>query len=189
MGGLFGGRTDTISVKTDTVWIAIQGDTVYVPQLQTITRHNTVYKPYYRTDTLETFEVLPADTAAIIARFYQTAFYSDTISSKDTTLRKYGYVIVNDSVHQNRITNRRLITNLKIPEVTNTVTLVKNKPVLYMGATVMGTPTAPLYAVGGDLSLKSVNGKIYTVGAMSTKTGAMYYVAGIKVPVRIRKSK
>ena len=190
LGGLFGGaKTDTISVKSDTVWMVAQGDTVYVPKITTVTNTHTIYKPFYRTDTLEISEVLPTDTAAILARFYDKAFYSDTVSNGDTVLRKYGYVVVNDSVHQNRITNRRLITNLKIPEVTNTVTLQRNKFVLYAGATVMGTPTSPLYAVGGDLSIKSVNGKMYSVGAVSTKTGEIYYLAGMKVPIRLRKQK
>lgn len=189
MGGLFGSSTDTISVKTDTVWMIAQGDTVYVPEVRTITNTNTIYKPLYKTDTLETIEVLPADTAAIISRFYQKAFYSDTVSNTDSVLRRYGYVLVNDSVHQNRITYRRVITNLKIPEVTNTVTLQKNKIVIYVGASVMGTPTAPLYAVGGDLSMKSRNGKIYSVGAMSTKTGEMYYKAELKAPIRLRRNK
>ena len=178
-----------MKVKTDTVWVAIQGDTVYVPEVQTVTHTNTFYKPIYRTDTLEISEVLPADTAAILSRFYQTAYYSDTISKRDTGLSKYGYIVVADSVSQNRITSRRLISNLKIPEVTNTITIQKNKIVLYAGVSAMGTLATPLYALGGDLSLKSRNGKIYTVGALTTKEGDMYYVAGFKVPIRLRKQK
>jgi len=189
LGGLFGSKTDTLKVKTDTVWVAIQGDTVYVPEVQTVTHTNTFYKPIYRTDTLEISEVLPADTAAILSRFYQTAYYSDTISKRDTGLSKYGYIVVADSVSQNRITSRRLISNLKIPEVTNTITIQKNKIVLYAGVSAMGTLATPLYALGGDLSLKSRNGKIYTVGALTTKEGDMYYVAGFKVPIRLRKQK
>ncbi len=190
-GGFLGSKTDTLSVRSDTVWAITESDTVYVPKPFTITntRTNTVYKPFYRTDTLEISEVLPTDTAAILARFYQKAFYQDTVSKKDTTLRKYGFVIVADSIHQNRITSRRVITSLKIPEVTNTITLVKSKPVVYMGATVMGTPASPVYAIGGDLSLKSVNGKMYSIGAMSTKQGAMYYTGSLRVPIRLRKNR
>lgn len=188
LGGIFGGgKTDTLRIVRDTVWVAVQGDTVYIPTPYSVT--NTIYKPLYKTDTLEITEVLPTDTAAIIARYYQKAFYSDTISKSDTALRKYGYIVVNDSVHQNRITSRRVITDLKIPEVTNTVTLVKNRFVVYAGVDAMGTITSPLYAVGGSLSIKAVNGKMYSVSALSTKNGQIYYLASYKAPIRLKRNK
>lgn len=180
--GLFGSKkTDTISIKSDTVWMIAQGDTVYVPKVQTIT--NTFYKPVYRTDTLESFEVLPADTATIIARFWQKAYYSDTQT------HQYGNIIIQDTVYKNRIASRRLITNFKIPEVTNTITVKQNKNVVYVGLNAVGSAEAPLYAVGGDISLKSRNDKIYSVGAFTTKEGKVFYQAGFKVPVRLVKRK
>lgn len=182
--GFFAPKTEVI--KSDTVWIVAKSDTVYQPVPFTITntRTNTVYKPFYRTDTLEISEVLPADTPAIIARFYQKAFYSDTVSRNDTTLRKYGTVVVNDTVYQNRITSRRVLTNLKIPEVTNTV--VRNRRVVYFDVNVVGTPSEPLYAVGGGFSMKNLNDRIYSVGAFSNKEGQVYYIAGFKIPIRLR---
>lgn len=179
-GGIFGSKTDTISVKTDTVWVIERGDTMYVPVPQKVT--NTIYTPLYRTDTLEITEVLPADTAAILNRFYQKVYYSDTQSITD-----YGRVIINDTVYRNRITSRRLQTDFRIPNTNTTVTIEKKRNVVYMGASLVGTPLAPLYAVGGDLSLKTKDDRLYSVGAFTTKNGAIYYQAGFKAPIRLRK--
>lgn len=182
LGGLFGGKkTDTISVKTDTVWVIERADTAYIPVPQKIT--NTIYTPLYKTDTLEITEVLPADTAAILSRFYQKVFYSDT------QLNKYGKIIIDDTVYQNRISSRRLQTHFTIPEVTNTVTLERKKNVVYLGVNAVGTPTKPLYAIGGDLSLKNITDKIYSIGAFTNISGDIYYQAGFKVPIRLTKKR
>lgn len=179
-GGIFGSKTDTLSVKVDTVWVIERGDTMYIPVPQKIT--NTIYKPLYKTDTLEITEVLPTDTAAILARFYQKVFYSDTQSIAD-----YGKLIISDTVYRNRIVSRRLQTDFRIPNTNTTVTVEKKRNVVYMGANLVGTPINPIYAVGGDLSLKTKDDKIYSVGAFSTKSGAIYYQAGFRAPIRLRK--
>jgi hypothetical protein len=183
-GGLFGGgKTDTISIKSDTVWMITQGDTMYVPQPYSVTNTRTIQRTIYKTDTLEISEVLPTDTAAIIERFYQKVFYTDTQTVK------YGKVIIDDTVYRNRISSRRVLTDLKIPEVTNTVTLVKKKNIVYLGAGALGSVESPLYAVGGDLSLKTKTDRMYSVGAYATKEGRVYYSANYKFPIRLRKKK
>lgn len=182
LGGLFGGgKTDTIRVKSDTVWMVAQGDTIYKPVPYTVT--NTIHKTFYKTDTLETFEVQPTDTAKILETFYQKVFYTDTQNVK------YGKIIIDDTVYKNRIASRRVITDLKIPEVTNTVTVVQKRNVVYAGASVLSTLEAPITAIGGDLSLKTKTDKMYSVGAFATKEGKMYYSFGYKVPIRLIKRK
>lgn len=181
-GGIFGGgKADTISVKHDTVWAITQGDTVYQPRPYSVTNTNTIYRTIYKTDTLESTEVLPADTAAIVNRFYQKVFYSDTQTNK------YGKIIIDDTVYRNRIASRRVITDLKVPEVTTTVTLNQKRNIVYIGASALGTIAAPLYAIGGDLSLKTKTDRMYTVGAYTTKDGQIYYLAGYKVPIRLKR--
>lgn len=178
----FGGkRQDTVSVKVDTIWAASKSDTVYIPQLLTVTHTKTIYQPVYRTDTLETFEVLPTDTAAILARYYQKAFYSDTQKVQ------YGQVIIQDTVTTNRIVSRRFQTSFNIPVVEKTVTLTQPKRIIaYIGVSGIGSFQNPLYAIGGDFSLKGRNDRIYSIGAMATKDGA-YYSAGFKLPIRLTK--
>jgi hypothetical protein len=181
-GGLFGGgKADTISIKHDTIWAITQGDTVYQPKPFSITNTNTIYRTIYKTDTLESTEVLPADTAAIVERFYQKVFYSDTQTNK------YGKIVIDDTVYKNRIASRRVITDFKVPEVTNTVTLKQKRNVVYVGASAIGTIKTPLYAVGGDLSLKTKTDRMYTVGAYTTISGQVYYSAGYKVPIRFKR--
>lgn len=182
-GGIFGSRIDTVSVTRDTAIFYTVTDTAYVPQLTKIT--NTIYKPYYITDTLETFEVRidPADTLAILARFNERAFYSDK------QLVAGGSITIEDSLYQNRITNRRLITDLPTTTITNTVTLKENRNVIYAGVNAVGNATEPVFAVGAHLSLKTRNDNIYSIGAFSTKSGQVYYQAGYQIPIRLRKRK
>jgi len=156
---------------------------MYVPQPYSVTNTHTIQRTIYKTDTLEITEVLPTDTAAIIERFYQKVFYSDTQTNK------YGKIVIDDTIYKNRIASRRVVTDIKIPEVTNTVTLVKKKNIVYIGAGALGSLESPLYAVGGDLSLKTKTDRMYTVGAYTTKDGKVYYAANYKVPIRFKKRK
>jgi len=178
------GRNDTniVGTKTDTMWILTQGDTTYIPVPHKVT--NTIYTPLYKTDTLEITEVLPTDTAAIINKFFQKAYYSDT-----QQINKYGRIVINDTVYRNRILSRGLVTDIKVPEVTNTVTIEQKKNKVFIGASVIGTPTTPIYAVGGDLSLQDKTDKMYSLGAFSNVQGNVWYQAGLKVPIRLRKRK
>lgn len=180
-GGLFGSKTDTIRVVRDTVITINTTDTQYIPQVTTLT--NTIYKPYYKTDTLETLEVRiePADTAAIVARFNERAFYSDK------QLVNGGSITIEDSLYQNRITNRRLITNIPTTTITNTITLKENRNVVYAGLGAIGNEKN--LSVGGDLSLKTRNDNMYSVGAFITKTGDLQYQFMYKVPIRLKKRK
>lgn len=181
LGGIFGSRIDTVKVTRDTLITFNVTDTAYIPQLTHTT--NTIYKPYYKTDTLETYEVRiePADTVAILARFNERAFYSDK------QLVAGGSITIEDSLYQNRITSRRLITNLPTTTITNTITLKENRNVVYAGVNAVGNPTTPIYAIGADLSLKTRNDNVYSVGAFSTKNGELFYQVGYRVPIRLKK--
>jgi len=125
LGGIFGSKTDTVNVTRDTAIFYTVTDTQYIPQVTKIT--NTIYKPVYRTDTLEITEVLPTDTLAILARYNEKAFYSDK------QLVNGGSITIEDSLYQNRITSRRLIANIPSTTITNTITLKENRNVVYAG--------------------------------------------------------
>lgn len=173
---------DTISVKIDTVFVEVKGDTVYVPELIGVS--NTIYQTRWKTDTLETFEVRidPADTAAILARCNQTAFYSDT-----RWVGAYGLVTINDTISQNRIVSRGFSHDLKIPEVTKTITVRDRRTVGYIGVSAMGNEGQPLHSLGLDFSLKLKSDYIIGVGAKFTKSGQMYYEAQFKTPIRLKR--
>jgi len=180
-GGLFGSKTDTVKVVRDTAIFYTVTDTAYIPQVTKIT--NTIYKPLYKTDTLETYEVRiePADTAAIVARFNERAFYSDK------QLVAGGSITIEDSLYQNRITSRRLTTNLPTTTITNTITLKENRNVVYIGAGAIGNQNN--LSVGADLSLKTRNDNMYSAGAFISTKGDLQYQFMYKVPIRLKKRK
>lgn len=172
----------TTSVRVDTVWAVIKGDTVYQPKPYTI----TVQIPgkeivVTKTDTLETFETIPTDTAKILERYYQKVFYSDTLHNQ------YGKIVVDDSVTTNRITSRKVTTDLKIPEVTKTITITQKRNVVYIGANVLSSLESPVVALGGDLTFKNKSDRQFSIGAFATKEGKMYYSFGYKAPIRLKK--
>lgn len=177
-----GGKSDTISVRVDTVFITIKGDTAYIPEIVGVS--NTVYQTRWRTDTITEYEIRidPVDTAAIVARCNQTVFYSDTIP-----IGTYGNLTVDDTISQNRIVGRGLKKGLKIPEVTKTITLREKRMVGYLGLSAMGSQETPIHAIGLDFTLKLKSDYQIGAGVKFTKERMMYYEAQFKTPIRLRK--
>lgn len=178
-----GTRTpDTISVVRDTTFVYEVTDTQYVPTPIYISK--PVYVPQYKTDTLEISEVLPADTAAILARYYQKVYYSDTQNTK------YGKVLIQDTVTQNRITSRRFLSELNIPVVKETITLSQPKrTVLYLGFSGMGNPEQPFYSVGADFTLQGKNRKMYGIGVQLTRDNQIFYSFQYKLPIVLKRNR
>lgn len=175
-------KRDTISIKTDTIYIQVKGDTTYVPEIIGVT--NTIHVPKYIHDTLTEFEVRidPADTIAILQRFYQKVFYSDT-----QRIKTYGSIIIQDSVTQNRIISRRLQSNLSIPEVTKTITVRDKRTIGYIGLGGLGNPEDPFFSITADLSLKLKNDKIFGIGIQYTKDNVLYYTGRFALPIRLKR--
>jgi hypothetical protein len=128
-------RTDTvyIHVKDSTNWYrpkvtVIQGGSIPYVRVDSFTAYEkgeTVYEKgetvYEKGETVyekgETRYVpVNVDTAAILADYYARVYYSDTANTK------YGNVIIQDTVTQNRIAARRVLTDFKFPEVTKAIT-------------------------------------------------------------------
>lgn len=174
-----GSRKPTETVRIDTVWRHAAIDTEYVPEIGGVT--NTIHVTKWKTDTLVEYEVLSTDTAAILQRFYQVVHYEDVQPIQ------YGTVTINDTISQNRITGRRLQVNQSIPEVTKIITKVERRTIGYIGASLIGTPTQPLYAIGADFSLKLKNDRIYSMGVQYGRDNILSYTGGFKLPIRLRK--
>lgn len=174
----------TVITKTDTItkYIVSVTDTQYIPEIVGVT--NTIYDTTIVHDTLTNFEVRidPADTAAILQRYFQVVNYSDTQKVD------YGSVIIQDAVTENRIKNRRLITSLTIPEKTITITKEVKRTIGYLGFSGMGSAADPFYSVGADLSLKFKSDKIFGVGVQYDKNGVLYYQGRFALPIRLKKA-
>lgn len=174
----------TKEVKTDTLIVRGKTDTTYIPVTSTVTNTNTYYIPKFihTSDTLETTEVLPADTAAILKRYFETVTY------KDVQNVKRGTVTIFDTVTQNRIIKRRLQTDISDTVITKTVTLIPpKKNVLYFGLSGFGNKNDLLFGAGTDLSLKDKTDKIYSIGTKYLKGGNWYLEGQIKFPIKLKK--
>lgn len=168
---------DTISVKTDTVWMPSKSDTFYTPAAV-----KTTYVPEYKTDTLEWTEYIPVDTANILKDYLATRYYRDSVSVQ------YGRVYINDTVSKNKIISRGVKTSFNIPVVKETVTLQRQrKTVAYIGFEGVGNHEAIVYGVGASFGLKLKNDKYFGIKALMNKDGNPLYGVEFKIPIRFNK--
>lgn len=159
-------------VKTDTVFVKDKSDTVYVPELVKLKPSNPL--PIWIVDTiyLESFQHI--DTAFILKDYFARAIYSDTQKVK------YGSIIINDTVTQNRIASRGLQTNFNIPIITKTVTLTEPKRTqIYFGLDGMSDFKHNVYA-GFSGALRSKKGGIWEAGAMYGNDNNLYFFGSRK---------
>lgn len=167
-------------VKTDTIWRTQKTDTFYQPVPYQV--KVSVPKPYKVHDTLETTEYIPVDSAAILKDYLSTAYY------KDTARVEYGYIVINDEVTKNRISSRKVITNINTPITTKTITLAKPKrTVLYFNVGLFGDKTTPLFGVESGFSLKLKNDKIWGAKAMLYDKGNLLYGLTLGIPIKLHK--
>lgn len=188
--GFFGcNHRDTISVKHDTVITQSKTDTVYEPEFVGVA--NTVYVPKILHDTLEidgepvTNTVIEhVDTSAILSRYYQKVFYSDT------QRLSRGTVIISDSVYTNRIISRRLQTSNTDTTINNTITLSQPKKlILYFNAESLGNLQQPFYGAGIGLGLKGKNDVIFDAKYWLFRGQKPMYSGGVSLPIRLLKHK
>jgi hypothetical protein len=179
-----GGRKSIPTVKTDTVFVKIEQDTQYVPKPDTIYYTKTSYKsvPYRIFDTLYLEQLIDADTANILKDYFATAVYHDTIKNP------YGYVLVKDTITQNRIKSRGVSQNLLIPEITRTITIQQPKKAqLYLGAGIWGNEADPLNGYEVNLSLKTKSDRIIGVGYQQMFNGGHFYKIEYRHKLSFRK--
>lgn len=159
----------------------------YKPVPYKVTHDSIIYikgKPVYISvhDTIPEIIIEPADTAAILARYYQKVFYDTTWNFKRGTVRLI------DTVTRNRITGREVqvrVTDTTIKETT--VLHPPKKMILYFGIDYLGYQKTPFFAAGVDLALKLPNDKLFEAGVLIDKDGKLIYQAGVKWPIRLRR--
>lgn len=177
-------------IKTTHIDTIIRKDSVrvkYQPVPYNVTHDSLIYvkgKPVIISvhDTTDLVRIEPADTVAILKRYYQKLFYDTTITFKRGSVRLI------DTVTRNRITGRQvnvMVTDTTIHEV---VTLRPPKRIiLYFGIDYLGYQKTPFYALGADLTLKLPNDQLFTIGALVDKDGKLIYQAGYKRPIRLKR--
>lgn len=166
--------------KVDTFFKEGKTDTVYVPipvktiKPKTITLH----------DTLEFTEYKDVDSLAILKDYLSINIYSDVQKVE------HGEITINDTVTQNKIVRRGILTNFKIPEVVKTVTITEKYPrkvVLFVGGGLVGNQQTPFFGAEGNISLQFKNLKTYTIGYMLNKTNDPLYSFRFSLPIRLGK--
>jgi len=174
-------KTDTISVRHDTIIHKIDTFVSYVPKPYKIVRHDTL--------EIETeiphaeYDSLPAKVKQDLSDYYSKVFYKDTIPVK------YGQLYTFDTVRYNRITGKGFGLDQSIPEITNTVTLQAPKRVTgYIGFTEIGSPTTPFYQIGASFYLQGKNQRIFGSGALIDKDGKLYWNAQYILKLSLHKN-
>lgn len=107
------------------------------------------------------------DTAQILADYFAKKYYKDSIK-----IGSIGYVIIEDTVSENRITNRKSFGNYVCPEITKTVT-INNPPELHNKVYGGFQITAPVLGIGPEVTLTTKQDNLYRLGASFTTGGPM----------------
>ena len=154
-----GKKYELLSKKVDTTYV---DTTIYV----------TKYVPKYIPGKTKYIPVpTDVDTLAILKDYYTQYSYKDTVK-----VNTYGNGIISDEVTQNKIVNRSIIWDLKIPIVKETITvkeLPKNQ--IYIGGGV-GLDKVNLFnQVSAGFLLKTKSDKIYglSVGISNTNINSL----------------
>lgn len=180
-------KTDTVETKTDTIWRTV---------------HDTVIKKI----KLTSYKIIPAigpefipgdnvDTCTIRFNKLKDKFsvqrtYADTL--KFPQLGIEGDIVVIDTIWKNDFKGKRkYINNLKVPIVTNTVTVTKEaKPVtqLYVGANLFADQNKiQLFTPG--LVLKTKSDLLIQANVGVNFDGSITYGAGLYKKISFKKKK
>ncbi len=159
---------------------------------EVITRWDTLkvetkeYIPKYIRKTvvdIDTFQT-PIDTISILKDYYAKYFYTDTIK-----VDSLGFIVINDTVTRNLISNRDVQSQIFIPTTTVTNTIYLNRRELYGGISIGGMinpvqDESPINHISGELLYKNKKRQIYGFGLGIDKdfypiiSGRMYWKIG-----------
>lgn len=170
---------DTLKVIRDTMWVQSITDTFYTPSIVK-TEYKTNLK--YKTDTLETFEYMPVDSAAILKDYLATRYYQDSIAIQ------YGKVYINDTITKNKIKSRVVKTSFNIPVVKETITLTQpRRNIAYLGFSAMGSEQSFLEQTEISFGFKVKNDKYYGIKGAMSRSGNVLVGIEFKIPVKLKK--
>jgi hypothetical protein len=138
-------KTTTVTtIKYDTITDSI---TSYIPKYYTkiISKTDTVYKDI--------------DTTAILADYFSTYVYSDTVKKDSLT------VIINDSVSENKIRSRNIQYTMLYRTILTETTIEKilNNREFYIGVGLIGNANNFSY-IGPEVLLRTTKRQAYGLG-------------------------
>jgi hypothetical protein len=128
-------------------------------------------------------EMLPDTNYAALKRQYEILlqlylnqkFYSDTIR-----VSTFGYILVEDTIRENKLSNRRTRENFKIPIVKETKTITQYSPPtrnLYVGAGVLANNSLGIRGAQAGIIYKTKKDKLYQISTSIDLDGTVMYGA------------
>jgi hypothetical protein len=156
-------------IKTDTTYITVVDSSNWTkPEPKTITywKHDTLEV----TNTVEKQIPVKIDTLAILKDYYAKRYYQDTVRTK------FGYIVMKDTITENKIVARKHVDSLSLPVVTNTVQIpIKIRNQVYAGILFQGGKENFLSGAGAGLMLKTKSDKVYQIAALQNFNGGQIY--------------
>lgn len=178
---------EVVSVKIDTVYIPQKADTIYKPVPYAVYLKGKQLPTQYLFDTLYLPEQIP-DSECVAYYNQLKDYFSRTYLYKDSFPNKYGKIYIDDTVTQNKIIGRGLRTNLLIPEITKTVTMVvppRNE--LYIGGNLLGNEKNFLKGYEAGLIYRSKFNYQLSFGYQQIFNGNHYYKIGYYHKISLKK--
>jgi hypothetical protein len=130
-------------------------------------------KPLMLPDT--NYAALKRQYEALLQLYLNQKFYSDTLR-----ISTFGYILVQDSVRENKLTNRRTRENYEIPIVKETKTITKYAPPtrnIYVGAGVMANNSLGIRGAQAGFIYKNKKDKLYQISTSINLDGEVMYGA------------
>jgi hypothetical protein len=164
--------SDTLIVH-DTTWVQ-KDSLIYAKPLPAKIIYDSLYlegKTEYLADTNYTTLKMQFDN--LVKLYTALAIYADSVK-----LDTIGYVVVTDSIRENRIIGRTWKYDYKIPYVTTTTTITNtkgSKTQLYVGGGINTTQTLGLNSAEAGVILKTKSDKLYGLKAGSDINGNISY--------------
>ena len=164
--------SDTLIVH-DTTWVQ-KDSLIYAKPLPAKVIYDSLYlegKTEYLPDTNYTTLKMQFDN--LVKLYTALAIYADSVK-----LDTIGYVVVTDSIRENRIIGRTWKYDYKIPYVTTTTTITNtkgSKTQLYVGGGINTTQTLGLNSAEAGVILKTKSDKLYGLKAGSDINGNISY--------------
>ena len=139
--------------------------TIEIIKWDTLKIHDTTYVPKWKTktewDIIIEYDTIwkDVDSFAIVKDYLAKYFYSDSLD-----FDSLGYIIINDTIHKNKIFSREILSHLLYPTIEITkIPPPELKRAFYIGLEMGGTASQINY-FGGKVLYKTKKEKMFGLG-------------------------
>src|SRR6478672_3770415 len=182
----------TVTIKRDTQYIV--QPPVTIPQYQPIivktepAQPTVIPKIYQETST--DIKELTRQVKELAAQFYAINHYRDSIQLKDSSGNNVGMVRLDDAVSQNQIQSRNPSYSLRLPVITNTITIdhpYQPKSQVYLGGGVSGSRESFVQQIEAGILLRNKQDQMYGLKAGIDVKGNVLYGLQSYWKIKFRK--